>query len=418
MNSGAHELGPEAWLAVQRGDDRQVAELARTRPPRETLFMLFGEIALAYQAAAAKQQPLEAAVARARRLLPALAVARRRAGPAQREIDLDLLRLMRRQGCVSPVLGAGVTKGAGGPLWSELVERLLAKATARGFDDVMTKRNAGISDLLAGTAERVVGVKRFTSHEQARALALLTRIRGGAVDTETLMRGAELCLELAGQRLFAEVTELLYANCAQPGPTHRVLAKIAETPPRWHAIVTYNFEDLMGEALDALALPRAALSMNGPVIGFAPNAQAKPLGRDGDYVRVLHLHGFTPRRFHYITHIKYVFATRQYEELYAADQRPLLDTAVAQCLAHPLRCALYVGCSFEDEAMNTLVRKAVEPHPGRAHYALLQWPGPGKYADATGERIFDAEQRYRAFGVQPIWFERFDELPELIAALE
>ncbi|HRD87970.1 MAG TPA: hypothetical protein PK752_06865 [Accumulibacter sp.] len=50
-------------------------------------------------------------------------------GPRQRDLDLGLMRRIRRASCLSVVIGAGATMDAGGPSWAELVRQLLARLT-------------------------------------------------------------------------------------------------------------------------------------------------------------------------------------------------------------------------------------------------------------------------------------------------
>jgi hypothetical protein len=239
------------------------------------------------------------------------------------------------------------------------------------------------------------------------------------------MRGAELCVAVAGQRLFADVSQALYDTTNGPGPIHQALAELAEPHPvsglgqrfGWSGLITYNFDDLMGEALDHRSIPRAAWAMKGTEVKADPNAIAAKQGKGAPCVNVIHLHGYSPRRFFYITHVRFVFATSQYDAVYAADQRPILDSVFDQFIANPAQYALYVGCSFIDERMNELLRRANSRAPGRDHWALLRWPGPGLYTSATGEAIDEASERYHGFGVQPVWFDNFTEIPSLLRTL-
>jgi len=62
-----------------------------------------------------------------------LARLRRRLGWAQqRDLDLSLLRYVRECGCLSVVLGAGASKGAGAPLWPDLLRLIIETARAKG----------------------------------------------------------------------------------------------------------------------------------------------------------------------------------------------------------------------------------------------------------------------------------------------
>ena len=67
--------------------------------------------------------------------------------------------------------------------------------------------------------------------------------------------------------------------------------------------------------------------------------------------------------------------------------------------------------------MNDLLRDAARALPGRYHYALLKWSGATLFHEATAEDVAIASARYVTMGVRPIWFDGFDEIPELIRRL-
>jgi hypothetical protein len=83
-----------------------------------------------------------------------------------------------------------------------------------------------------------------------------------------------------------------------------------------------------------------------------------------------------------------------------------------------VRIALYIGCSFADEAMNGLLREAFAEYPGRYHYALLKWPRDRKGKEPDRSEIAAESAKYLEFGVRPVWFDDFAELPGLIRQLQ
>jgi hypothetical protein len=316
---------------------------------------------------------------------------------------------------------------AGAPSWSALVRRLLVIALERGheIDEMVRVPSADPNSIRS--ERRVIEVVRFDAGQEAAARAILAAIDAGKSDSETLMRGAELCSALFGQHLFMHITGILYEGQRKPGAVHRAIAELADpltVPdrgpgkfPGWDSIVTYNFDDLLGEALDERGLARAAWAMRGDVKAGDPNALAQKAGQDGLLQSIYHLHGYTPRRLFLITKVAFVFSTSQYANVYAS-RRALLDEVLTRYLANPVHYALYIGCSFGDEAMNDLLRQAAVSLPGRAHYALLKWPGAAKYAQSSLAEIDKHAARYLDFGVQPIWFDDFAEVPELIGSLK
>ncbi len=96
----------------------------------------------------------------------------------------------------------------------------------------------------------------------------------------------------------------------------------------------------------------------------------------------------------------------------------ILKTVYERFLANPVHIALYVGCSFADVAMNGLLRDAFTEYPGRYHYALHKWPDDRKGREPTADEIEAESTKYLEFGVRPIWFDEFKELPGLIRQLQ
>jgi hypothetical protein len=339
-------------------------------------------------------------VGRAQAKLGAL---RRTLGPQLRDIDLGLLRVIRESGMLSVVVGAGATMAAGGPSWAELVRRML---------------------LLARDGRS--SAARFERSQEREAHEILMLIESGKADTEVLMRGAQLCYDLFGQSLFAHFHSTLYGGNRQPSQIHRAIAKLAYSPKTqdpnhalplgWDCIVSYNFDDFMGEAIDSEHKPRVAWAMREDTMAGDPNALAEKAGREGAHQDIYHLHGYTPRRLFRITQVRFVFATSQFGELYPKGN-DLIDRVLDDYLMNPIHHALYVGCSFDDNAMNSLLENSWQQWPGRWHYALLEWEGPERYTRSTAEEINDASRRYTDLGVQPVWFDRFDEIPGMILEL-
>ena len=116
--------------------------------------------------------------------------------------------------------------------------------------------------------------------------------------------------------------------------------------------------------------------------------------------------------------MRFVVSKSQFLGFYQREPQHIITRVLNDYLAHPIKYALYVGCSFTDQTMNEVLRQAAERLPGREHYALLKWPGPSPYPRATAAEIDAVAAKNLAFGVRPIWFELFGEIPAMIDALE
>jgi hypothetical protein len=419
----------EWQAATTGGDDALLSALLASEAPGRAHFELMAQVNGLYRACQLAGMPPAAVRPKIERLLGSLQQVRAGLGPTeQRDLDLGMLRWIRRASALSVVIGAGVTMDAGGPSWPALVRQLLVRALDRGHEISEMRPDPGNTRDEATFRRHVVDVERFDAAQEAEARGILAAIDAGTADTEALMRGAQLCGDLMGQHLFTDLTDVLYdGGKRQPGAIHRAIAELAreqlvpDRPPHrfpgWEAIISYNFDDLQGEAIDALGLPRATWAMRGERMAGDPNATARAAGQDSVYQPIYHLHGYTPRRLFNITHVRFVFSTSQYLAFYADDPTHVITHVLHEHLAHPIKYALYVGCSFTDERMNDLLRQAADVLPGRWHYALLRWPGGQTYARAGASDLEAAAAAYLRFGVQPIWFERFDEIPETIRAL-
>ena len=386
--------------ALYGGNDTLLRKLVDKEPPAISLVQLAGHINGLYRRRdlmpwTGADRELRTQIARATTLVDEI---RSKLGAEeQRRIDLAFLRFVRHSSCLSVVIGAWASKAAGGPLWGELVEELV-KFTLK---------------------------KDVSPHIDRQARQVLARIGTGKAIFEDLTHGAQLLDEFWGQHVFTHMYGLLYNSAPKPGPIHEAIAELAKLQavpdrrslkaPGWGRIITYNYDDLMGEALDACGLPRAAWAMRGGKVKGDPNQFA--IDDSTWHVPILHLHGYTPRKLFRLTQVQFVFSTAQYEKVYGGVRVGILKRAFEECLANPIDIALYVGCSFTDDYMNDLLREAAEFLPGRRHFALLQWPGSGDPLGSTpGERARH-EARYQRFGVQPIWFREFKEIPELILSL-
>jgi hypothetical protein len=359
------------------------------------------------------------AAARIARIAEVLPAATERIGGWQEQLDYDLsvAQWIRRNGALFAVLGAGVTIDAGGPSWAELVKWLLEIALERGNEIRVYEATE------RGARARVDRVERLSVAEESQAKQILARIEDESADTELLMRGGQICADLFKESLFQKITALLYpGRNVKPSSIHRAIAALAHwqkvpglgVTAGWASIISYNFDSLMTAALESERVPYTVRLMR--------NRQVHRFDLEGDplpdrSLPVIHLHGYTPQRpFFDLRGINFVFSMRQFEEMYEDKEETIASYALHHYISHPAYVGLYVGCSFNDEAMNSHLRHAARRFPGRVHYALLRLPK--EFREGGDEGIVQREtSHYLTMGVRPIWFTDFDEIPGLIARL-
>jgi hypothetical protein len=432
--------------ALHGGDDTLLEHLAATEDPASSLLELETYINGIYRSG---QHPLFSGSmaelrAQVQWVLPHAESIRARLGWRVRDFDLALLRFIRRSSALSAVLGAGVSMGAGAPSWADLVRLLLEETIDKGlefYEAVPAEGNpqqppiellphGSVRTGGSGTwryTQRVAETRRYTAEQEQVARKVLDEVRkkGSSTDVETLMRGAQVCYELCGQHLFRLLTGIIYTRAKGPSATHRVVAELSHEQyvpvrgpgpfPGWDSIITYNFDGLMSEALTEEKVPHAAWAMKGDELCGDPD----DLARDSEwYQPIYHVHGYTPKRLFLITNVRFVFSTSQYLTTYKGPRSQILEAVYRGYLGNPVHIALYIGCSFTDEAMNELLRQAFNEYPGRFHYALLKWPRDRKGVDPSPEDMEKESAKYLDFGVRPVWFDDFKEIPELVRQLE
>ncbi len=410
-------LNPEfsnEWAeALEGGNDALLKHLAESEYPGTTLFQLTHyfmrqNLRMQRMRDPTKLEDSDRALARA---LAVRAQVRSFYDWNERKyFDLQALRELRQKSAVVPFLGAGVSIAAGGPSWPRLVEGLLLTGLDSKYQEhvPMPTRGGGWYFMQSSGAILFEGAARACANEQ------LNHIRDGSTDTDILMEGAQLCHDLFKEHFFSRITPLLYINCDTPGPIHKILAELALNSsagtPGWGAIVTYNFDNLMGEAMDQLRRPYSIHMAKNNVLMYS--ASNNPV-----HTNIIHVHGYVPRELMRIEGIEYVFSTSQYEKLYGSGGSVLLNS-LQKMLTKPDLVALYIGCSFTDTAMNRLLSGLISFRAGSYHYALLRLPEQW-HAEAhiPEKKLAIEETRFLKMGIQPIWFRDFEEIPALIEIL-
>ncbi len=345
----------------------------------------------------------------------------------QRICDLAILRFIRKNGGLSIALGAGTSISAGCPSWPRLVRELLSIALEKGHEIAVHDRFVGKKSM--EIKRRVVRVEHFTDKQLQFAKKIIDQIDNNSADCEILKDGAQLCADLFKESLFQQITMIIYANTIGPVKLHNVIAKLAQKQklslhnviaPGWSTIINYNFDSLIIEALDNNYIPYYYFFMrNGKCEQYKDSSQKNP----DISLNIVYLHGFTPRKpFFNIAGIDFVFSTSQYADIYG-DKENLIDIIQDTYLKDPSQVVLYVGCSFTDSEMNNLLKEAIEKYPFRFHYALLKLPEEflesryEKPLQIEYEEVIKLSEKYQRFGIQPIWFYDYSEIPDLLLRL-
>lgn len=288
---------------------------------------------------------------------------------------LEALRRAYRDGRLTLLLGAGVSKGCGLPVWRELTSRLLRRA-------------------LRGLYE-AVGPQEAPLHERDIEAALNDRVRPMV---------ARYVKAKLGEGYLEAVRQALYAGKERVSPTMKAILAME----RLCAILSLNFDDLLERSARASGLEDR----------FRPVFEP-PLDLSQGPIPVYHTHGFLPLHPGERGSSRIVFSEEDYHGV-IHEARPWSDLVTLDLFARTT--CLMVGTSGEDPNLRRLLdltrRLAVPPR----HYLLLKPPAPLprdrrgliRYT-ATRRALWDA---FDHLGIEVLWIHHYErDIPRILRAV-
>jgi hypothetical protein len=281
------------------------------------------------------------------------------------EPQVQALREAYETGRLCLVLGAGVSKGCGLPIWNELTSRMLRVA-------------------LAGLYE-AVGPKEAPLHEKEIESTFKERVR------PMVVRYVKAKL---GPKYLDTVRTVLYQD---PVVLSRTMKGILAMD-RVHAILTQNFDDLLERFADELGVG----GRYQPVYGA-------PMAMEANRIPIFHTHGFLPRSPARRGSDFLIFSEDDYHELLYHGHH-WTDHVTIHLLAR-FTC-LFVGSSGEDPNLRRLIDLARKMAVPPMHYLMLKPPAPLP-RDAAGLIRYSASRRavWDAFdhiGIEVLWIHNYD----------
>jgi hypothetical protein len=241
------------------------------------------------------------------------------------------------------VLGAGVSRDANIPMWNELVERLMAIANVR-----KSRAEEHNNDGLTPTLLAEMAYRRHLDNETKTHSGMPPKFRRYQVD-------ASWCVKIHGC-LYKDVVGKTFAEITEP---HLYLNALAELICRSQFAVTFNFDDIVDEAVIACADKGKGPN---PEIITRPKIETRK-----DAPVIYHINGKLPR-----------------EELRGRSDRVLLtEDAFADVLLSPnsqdaefvinqfaVKTFLLLGVSLTDNSLKNLLRSAAKRNPANHHFMV------------------------------------------------
>jgi hypothetical protein len=241
------------------------------------------------------------------------------------------------------VLGAGVSRDASIPMWNELVRRLMVAANIPE-DRMKLHKNDGLTEtLLAEMAYRRHFDKETKTHADMPA-----KFRRYQVDASWCVKIHACLYEGLDGKSFEEITK-----------DHLYLTPLAQLICKTRFAVTFNFDDIVDEAVIACAA--AGMGPN-PEIIVRPKIETRK-----NAPVIYHINGKIPR-----------------EELRGRSEHVLLtEDAFADILLSPnsqdaefvinefsVRTLLLLGVSLSDNSLKNLLRSSAKRNPANHHFIV------------------------------------------------
>jgi hypothetical protein len=282
-----------------------------------------------------------------------------------------------KSGRLTLVCGAGVSVGAGIPVWNELLLKLLESMIERLSKDHSL-------DLGSNAAEE------FNKRHGASSLILGKYLKNNL-----------------GKDFGKKVRDALYA--AKPTTCGLIDAIVDVSRPQrdgkpLDSIVTFNFDGLIEENLSAANVLNRAI-------------YTEAIKHDLNELPVYHVHGYLPRTGKIPDDTDIVFSEDAYHSQFID---PFSWSNLIQLNKLTQNTCLFVGVSLTDPNLRRLLDVAWRKNPDKSvsHYIVKKIPRFGTADDVLDDlaRLLE-EQDANALGINVIWVDSYDQIPELIRSV-
>lgn len=261
------------------------------------------------------------------------------------------------------VLGAGVSNDADIPMWSELVERLMTAASFPS-DRMEAHKNDGVTPALLA---EMVYRRHFDSETRVHS-EMPPKFRRYQVDASWCVRIHACLYETVLGRTFSEITK-----------SHVYLEPLAELICKSQFAVTFNFDDIVDEAVIAYADKGKGQN---PEVIIRPKIETRK-----DAPVIYHINGKLPR-----------------EELRGRSEHVLLtEDAFADILLSPnsqdaefminqfaVKTFLLLGISLTDNSLKNLLRSSAKRNPANHHFIVYFEEEAQPRSKEVRQDLFDA----------------------------
>ncbi|MDX5445901.1 MAG: TIR domain-containing protein [Zoogloeaceae bacterium] len=283
-----------------------------------------------------------------------------------------------KSGRLTLFCGAGVSIGAGVPVWNQLLLQLLESMIER-----LSKNHS--LNLGSDAAEE------FKNRNSATSLILGKYLKNNL-----------------GKDFVKKVRDCLYS--AKPTTCDLIDAIVDLSRPQrdgkpLDSIVTFNFDGLIEENLSAATILNRAIYTE--AIRHEPNE-----------LPIYHVHGYLPRTGRIPDETNIVFSEDAYHSQFVD---PFSWSNLIQLNKLTQNTCLFVGLSLTDPNLRRLLDVAWRKNPDKtlSHYILKMRPRFGTKDDVLDDlATLLEEQDANALGINVIWVDKYEEIPKLIQSIQ
>ncbi|WP_318518224.1 SIR2 family protein [Photobacterium leiognathi] len=323
-----------------------------------------------------------------------------------RDDIIDKLKGCYNRGQFSLFLGAGVSSSAGMPDWNTLLNSLFVSYLTQEFDDDIAINDKDISNL----------VHRLNTVDEPSALMAARYLRKGLSKSDS-----------EAKEFIRVVTDNLYKLRNEKRPIASELIKsIAamclprRTGAKVKSVVTYNFDDLLERQLKDNAIHHRCI--------YTDNESYDP-----DELPIYHVHGFLPENrkpYEGLDSSTLVFSEEGYHQIYSDSYH---WSNLVQLNSFRENNCLMVGLSMTDPNLRRLLDISSRNIERSKHYSFMKRLSTDDFcfenSDGTSMPVVNNmeaagkflirhhalnEELMKELGVTIIWYESYDEIPEII----
>lgn len=307
-------------------------------------------------------------------------------------------------GQFSLFLGAGVSSSAGLPDWDTLLNSL--------FVSMLITAETERDKIKENTLRSIVNRLREIDGPSSIALARYLRkgITGSSAQEKFNEELTRTLYELRDNSV--DISSLLIKEIANLCVPSRLGAKVK-------SVITYNFDDLFERELKSKVLNHKSIYEEMDL----PSSEELP---------IYHVHGFLPenrKEYPSIDKSTLVFSEEGYHKIYNESYH---WSNLIQLNNLKENSCLMIGLSLTDPNLRRLLEIARKSTEKAKHFAFMRRVDENKFIEGNNDLVNGKkevkkflenhhglnEQVMQELGVNIIWFEDFDEIPEIIKQIK